>query len=218
VRVIRGCILLGLRTGLASDHSRDLAAARSWAAGNALGIRLRPSQFCSTSAGDGAFFFRQRLEPTCRFARSPPRVSSIAGLAAFFGRARGRRAAAPGAWPRGVAVPCDPSIPLKLLRTGSNGFTGHDCLELRRSSRALIAGHRPPLLAAFRPWAFARDVTTDLQSSVAASRVPFGGIEGQATIRSDGVSVGPAFPYEVFAPAGMTSTGSHRCARPCGLF
>jgi len=87
VRVIRGCILLGLRTGLASDHSRDLAAARSWAAGNAPGIRLRPSQFCSTPAGDGAFF-RQRLEPTCRFARGPPRVSSIAGLAEFFGEPR----------------------------------------------------------------------------------------------------------------------------------
>jgi len=108
-----------------------------------LGFALRPSQYCSTSAGDGAFVFASA--PRTHLPFRPLSAASFIdrGIRHNLRRTGRHWAAAPGVWPRGRAVPCDPSIPLKLLRTGSNELTSHDCLGLRRSSRALIAHHRP---------------------------------------------------------------------------
>ena len=98
-------------------------------------------------------------------------------------------------------MPCDLSVPLKLLCIGPIGFTSLDCLGLSRFFRVFAA--RPPVSTsgAFPPMGLVHGVATSLQGFVAASRVPFGGIEVPTTSRSGGVSAAPAFPYEVFAPA-----------------
>jgi len=71
-RVIRRRLLFGgRRTGPASGSYRSLAG--TFDPGNALGICSYPSQYCSASRTERVF---RRLDPTCRFVRHRPRVSS----------------------------------------------------------------------------------------------------------------------------------------------
>jgi len=71
-RVIRRRLhFSGRRTGPASGSYRSLAG--TFGPGNAHGICSYPSQYCSASRAERVF---RRLDPTCRFARRRPRVSS----------------------------------------------------------------------------------------------------------------------------------------------
>jgi len=109
--VIRDRLTIGARTGpglgLFSRPGRFLFGfrQRSWDLIMLFAVLL-------WFAGGGVF---QRLEPTCRLASCPPRVSSSRSLST-----RGQLAAASGVWPREPAVPCDLSVPQKLLCTGPN--------------------------------------------------------------------------------------------------
>lgn len=97
--------------GPQSDCSRDLAGSLS-GSGNARGILITLFAVLLPLAGGGVF---RRLEPTCRYAVCPPRVSSSRGFSTT-----GHQGSASGVWPRKRAVPCDPSVPQELLCTGPN--------------------------------------------------------------------------------------------------
>jgi len=145
MRVIRDRPAVGARTGPAIGLFSRLGRAFFRSPATLVGF-LTLFAVLLRFAGVGVF---QRLAPTCRFAFCPPRVSSSRSLST-----REQLAAASGVWPREPAVPCDLSVPLKLLRTGPNEFTSHDCLELSVLSRDSFSGLWSPLLEPIRPWAF----------------------------------------------------------------
>jgi hypothetical protein len=103
-RVIRVRFLFGSRAGPACGRYRDLAGTlrsrrRSWDFLTPFAVLLR-------FPGERAF---KRLQPTCRFASDPPRVSSSRDPSVRRIKGFGRGS---WVWPREPAVPCDLPTPL----------------------------------------------------------------------------------------------------------
>jgi len=133
------------RTGHAGLLSRP---GRDFRPGDAHGIHI-PFAVLLRSASEIVF---RNLEPTCRFALRPPRVSSsrstpFKACRWVFGR---------GFWVtvRGPAVPCFSPAPPWLLCTGSLELTSQDCPGFYFLSQVLQ--RRPPVSTsgAFPPMGF----------------------------------------------------------------
>jgi len=146
------------RTGHAGLLSRP---GRDFRPGDARGIHI-PFAVLLRPAGEIIF---RRLEPTCRFASRPPRVSSsrstpLKACRWAFGR---------GFWVtvRGSAVPCFSPAPPWLVCTGSLELTSQDCPGFYFLSQVFDAGRRSPPLEPFRPWASDPNRAALLQRDIA---------------------------------------------------
>jgi hypothetical protein len=146
------------RTGHAGQLSRP---GRDFTPGDAPGIHI-PFAVLLRPASEIIF---RHLEPTCRFASRPPRVSSsrstpVKACRWAFGR---------GFWValRGSAVPCFSPAPPWLVCTGSLELTSQDCPGFYFLSQVFDAGRRSPPLEPFRPWAFDPNRATLLQRNIA---------------------------------------------------
>jgi len=157
----RGSFVSGFfhpRTGHAGLLSRP---GRDFRPGDARGIHI-PFAVLLRPAGEIIF---RRLEPTCRFASRPPRVSSsrstpLKACRWAFGR---------GFWVtvRGSAVPCFSPAPPWLVCTGSLELTSQDCPGFYFLSQVFDAGRRSPPLEPFRPWASDPNRAALLQRDIA---------------------------------------------------
>jgi len=174
--------LIGTRSGLASR-----AVIAAWPGfllpATLLGFTF-PSQCCSDPRMRSSF---DVLEPTCRFASRPPRVSSsrstpVKACRWAFGR---------GFWValRGSAVPCFSPAPPWLVCTGSLELTSQDCPGFYFLSQVFDAGRRSPPLEPFRPWAFDPNRAALLQRNIALSVRALRRCKGPTSSRSGGVSI-----------------------------
>lgn len=166
--------------------SRGLAGARWGLPGDVRGICCRALRSVDPTARVSAP--RQRLGPTCRFAGWSAASSFDAGSACWGGPVD-RSAAAPGLWPRGSAVPCDPPAPPWLLRGGPES---HPSAGTALGFAGPLSGIRPPasgppLPVPVRPWGFrlVRRDASAVTGRVAASRVPFGVVRGRRLVGPD---------------------------------
>jgi len=184
------------RTGHAGLLSRP---GRDFLPGDAPGIHI-PFAVLLRSAGETVF---RHLEPTCRFALRPPRVSSSRSTPAKACRwAFGR-----GFWVtvRGSAVPCFSPAPPWLLCTGSLELTSQDCPGFYFLSQVFDAGRRSPPLEPFRPWAFDPNRAALLQRNIAKLERALRRFKWPTPSQSGGVSVRISILSEVFAPSANRS-------------